>query len=210
MMLFTFLAFILLLAGECFYIKKKTLIPLIFFGTMAAALLCAFRAFFLFAHRVIPYSFGDNFVFLFFRQVFLPLIILYGLFFFISRDSLDFKIEMFLPLMTSFYMLYLPFCIISSAEGLYSAFGLFVKPILFAAMLFQLSFSLWGLKKSFEERKILLAVMYGFLLLLYIIAPALIEAFYMISAGFLLSLLFSILYCAIPVFLGVMKLIHIQ
>ena len=96
MMIFTFLFLILALAGCCLVTRKRSVIPVISCGATAAVLVCAFRTFFLYAHRVIPYSFGENFAFLLIRQAVLPILILYGLFFLLSRDSLEFKADMFL------------------------------------------------------------------------------------------------------------------
>jgi hypothetical protein len=207
MMLFTFLALLLLLVGVCIQIRKKTLIPVVFTGMMCAVLICAFRTFFLFAHRVIPYSFSENFIFLLMRQIILPTFVLYGLFFALSRDSIEFKVEMFLPLTASFYMVYLPFCIVSSAEGLYSAFGLFVKPCMFAAMLCFLSVLAKTFFAAFNSKKIFLLVIYVLLALIYLIVPAMVEAMYLVNTSLMCTLLCAIPYCALPAVICFFKVI---
>lgn len=198
MMLFTFLSLIVLLVIVCMQIRKKELIPIVFSGVISALLVCAFRIFFLFAHRVVPYSFSENFAFLLFQQALLPIILLYGLFFLISRDSLEFKVEMFLPLTASFYMIYLPFCIISSAEGLYSAFGLFVKPCLFIAMLYFLSFAAKAVMSTAKNKKFVFMILFLLLSVLYLFVPALIESMYLMTTNLFIAILCSIPYCLLP------------
>ena len=209
MMLFTFFALMLLLVAECLYIRKKTLIPVVFCGAFLAALVCAFRTFFIFAHRVVPYSFAENFGFFFVRQILLPILILYGLFFLLSRDSIEFKVEMFLPLMTAFYMLYLPYTIVSSAEGLYSAFGLFVKPVMFIAMLLQLTVCVNGIKRSVENKKIVFTVLYALCLIVYLIIPAMVEAMYMVNTNLAVALFSALLYCVLPGLFVTLKVMRI-
>lgn len=206
MMLFTFLAMFLLLAAICFTLRNKSLISVVFTGIIAAVLVCAFRTFFLFAHRVVPYSFGENFLYLFLRQSLFPLLILSGLFYLLSRDALEYKVEMLLPLLTSFYAIYLPYCITSSAEGLYSAYALFLKPMMFAAMLLQLDFSIKEIRCSIAAKKSLFLVIYIISALLFITVPALVEAMYLINTNFIITLLCCIPYCAITLCLRFLKL----
>ncbi len=207
MMLFTFLALFFLLAGICIQIKNKTLIPVIFTGVMAAILVCVFRTFFLFSHRVIPYSFSENFLFLLMRQILIPLLLLYGIFFLISRDSIELKVEMFLPLTASFYMIYLPFSIISSAEGLYSVFALFMKPCMFAAMLYFLSFFAKSILASFNSKKIIFVVLYSFAALVFLMLPAMVEAMYLVNTNSVLTFFCVICYCLLALFLVFFRII---
>ena len=55
-----FLLLPLLLAAYCIYKKDKHIIPAIFLGIIVAVLVCGFRAFFLYAHRIVPYSFEKS------------------------------------------------------------------------------------------------------------------------------------------------------
>ena len=131
MKLFMFLLLPLILLAWCFYKKDLHLLPVIFTGMLAAVFVCGFKAFFLYSNRIIPYSFSSNVLYLLIRQTLLPVILLYGIFFAWSKDKVSYKVEAFFPLLISFYMLYLPYTIISTSEGLYTSFPLFVKPILF-------------------------------------------------------------------------------
>ena len=75
-----FLLLPLVLAAWCFYKKDSHLIPVIFIGAVVAVLVCGFKAFFLYSHRIIPYSFQTNVMYLLIRQTLLPVILVYGLF----------------------------------------------------------------------------------------------------------------------------------
>ena len=92
----------LILAAWCFYKKDAHLVPAIFVGLVAAVLVCGFRAFFLYSHRVIPFSFENNMWYLLLRQTLLPVVLLYGLFFLISKDTISYKVEALFPLLLSF------------------------------------------------------------------------------------------------------------
>ena len=74
------------------------MVPVIAIGILTGIIVCACQSFFTFAHRVIPYNFMDNYLYLLFRQTILPLFILYLVFFLVSKDELQFKIDSFLPL----------------------------------------------------------------------------------------------------------------
>jgi hypothetical protein len=52
-----FLLLPLILLAWCFYKKDLHLLPVIFTGMLAAVFVCGFKAFFLYSHRIIPYSF---------------------------------------------------------------------------------------------------------------------------------------------------------
>ena len=71
MYLFMLLLLPLILAAWCFYKKDSHLIPVIVTGIVAAVLVCGFKAFFLYSHRIIPYSFERNVLYLLVRQTLL-------------------------------------------------------------------------------------------------------------------------------------------
>ena len=79
------------------------------------------------AHRIVPYSLTGNFVYFLIRQTILPVVIVYGLFFAVSRDSVEYKVKSFLPLMLCFYMAFLPYTVVSSGSAIVPAYMIFVK-----------------------------------------------------------------------------------
>ena len=205
MLLFSCILLPLLIAGFCFTTKEKRLITVIGLGLLSAIFVAAFQAFFTFAHRIIPYDFVENFLYLAFRQAFLPVIILYGLYLLISRDDTKLKITSFLPLELSFYAIYLPYLTVTTSEGLYSAFALFFKPLLFAAMLLQLSIFINWIYISAKSKKFYFSVLFVILALAWLFLPAVFEAFFLLQLYPLLWIIGGVVYILLPVVLLVLK-----
>ncbi|MCR4735371.1 MAG: hypothetical protein K5829_10260 [Treponema sp.] len=209
MFIFSFIYLPLLLVWFCFYYKSQKLVPVISIGIIVAILVCACQAFFTFAHRVIPYNFSDNFLYLLFRQTLLPLVILYTVFCLVSRDEIQFKVDCFLPLTLSYYAIYLPYIIITTSEGLYSWFVLFFKPMLFGAMLVQTSISINYFYKFIKNKKLVMAILVTLLSICYMSIPAIFEAMYLIKLHVSLVVIFGIIYSLIPVALIFLKKINV-
>ncbi len=207
MLLFMFLLLPVVLAGYCFYRKDSKMIPSIFIGLVSAVLVCLFKTFFLYAHRIIPYSLGSNIAYLLIRQTLLPVLILYGIFIAVSKDSLEYKGKAAFPLIISFYMVYLPYTIVTTSEGLYSGFSIFVKPLLFAFMILFVSFCAVKTVKAIEEKKIVFIVLYSIIALVYMFMPALIESFSIINENIVVQIILSIIYCLIPVGLQIILIL---
>ena len=200
MYLFMFLLLPLILAAWCFYKKDSHLIPVIFTGAVAAVLVCGFKAFFLYSHRIIPYSFESNVIYLLVRQTLLPVILVYGIFFAWSKDEVSYKVEAFFPLLISFYMLYLPYTIISTSEGLYTTFPLIVKPVLFVVMIFSLALSAKHIEKTVKNKKYAFAVIWGIIGIVSVLVPSLLEGMYILDMSYFLILVLSGVYsAALPV-----------
>ena len=79
----------LILAAWIFYKKNPHMIPVIFTGLITAVLVCGFRAFFLYAHRVIPFSFGLNMWYLLLRQTLHPIIAFRSILFSVCLPSIS-------------------------------------------------------------------------------------------------------------------------
>lgn len=198
MLLFSFMVIPLLLTCFCMYYKNKDIVPVVVMGLVAGILVCAFKTFFLFSHRVVPYSLSENYVYLFFRQAFIPVILLYAIFFIFSKDSLDYKINAYFPLELSFFTVFLPYLTVSSSEGLYSTYSLFVKPFVFAGMIIMTAIMVRWAYKTFTLKKIYFTVIFVLLALGYIMLPALFEAMYLIKEKVALVMIFSSLYFILP------------
>ena len=200
MYFFMFLLLPLILAAWCFYKKDSHLIPVIFTGAVAAVLVCGFKAFFLYSHRIIPYSFESNVIYLLVRQTLLPVVLLYGIFFAWSKDEISYKVEAFFPLLISFYMLYLPYTIISTSEGLYTTFPLIVKPVLFVVMIFSLALSAKHIEKTIKNKKYVFSAVWIIIGLVSVVVPSLLESMYILDMNYFLLLVLSGVYsAALPV-----------
>ena len=200
MYFFMFLLLPLILAAWCFYKKDSHLIPVIFTGAVAAVLVCGFKAFFLYSHRIIPYSFESNVIYLLVRQTLLPVVLLYGIFFAWSKDKISYKVEAFFPLLISFYMLYLPYTIVSTSEGLYTTFPLIVKPVLFVVMIFSLALSAKHIEKTIKNKKYVFSAVWIIIGLVSVVVPSLLEGMYILDMNYFLLLVLSGVYsAALPV-----------
>lgn len=199
MLLFTILLLPLILCFYCFSQKSLKVVMPIFIGTMAGILLCLFKVLFLYAHRVVPYDFFSNFIYLIIRQSMLPAVLLYGLFFLFSKDDFEYKGNFCYPLLISFYMIYLPYSIISTAEGLYSFFSVFLKPVLFFIMIYLVSYFVKLLLTNVSEKNVVKIILYSLLILITLVVPSVLEAFIIIKKMIVIVYLVSVIYCLIPV-----------
>ncbi len=191
MYLFMLLLLPLILAAWIFYKKNPHMIPVIFTGLITAVLVCGFRAFFLYAHRVIPFSFGLNMWYLLLRQTLLPIIALYGIFFAVSKDTISYKVEALFPLLISFYILYLPYTILSTSEKVITTFPLFIKPVLFTVMIFSLGLSAKHIEKTIRAKKYFFTAVWIIIALVSIVFPSVAETMYLLDMSYFLILVLS-------------------
>lgn len=199
MILFASLLLPVFLIGYFIIKQDKSIVIPVSIGVIIAVLVCLFRMFFVYAHRIIPYSFSQNFIYYLLRQCVLPVFIIYGLFFLFSKDNLEYKIKMCFPLLISFYMVYLPYIIITSSEGLYSFYPLFVKPIVFLMMIIVFAQCIKKIFETFNNKKYVFFVLYILLLIIYLAAPAVFDALYVIDTDIFIMSVSSIVYCALPI-----------
>ena len=200
MYLFMLLLLPLILAAWIFYKREPHQIPVIFTGLISAVLVCGFRAFFLYSHRIIPLSFESNMLYLLIRQTLLPIMVLYGVFFAVSRDTISYKVEALFPLLISFYMLYLPYTILSGADHIITTFLLFVKPVLFTVMIFSLGLSVKHIEKNINAKKYFFTAVWILISLVSIVVPSVLETMYILDMSYFLILLLSAVYsAALPV-----------
>ena len=199
MLLFSFAFLALMIAGYCFFKKDSKVVPVIVTGVLAAILVCAFKTLFLFSHRVVPYSFAENYIYLVFRQALLPVIVLYGVFIAFSKDTCDYKSEAYFPLELSFFSIFLPHVIVSSSEGLYSGFALFVKPVLFGFMLIQTGILVKWFYSSLKKKSVVCMILFVLCALIYMCMPALFETMALLKINTVLMAAGIVIYCAIPV-----------
>lgn len=199
MILFASLLLTVFLIGYFIIKKDKSIIMPVSIGVITALLVCLFRMFFVYAHRIIPYSFSQNFIYFILRQSVLPVFIIYGLFFLFSKDSLEYKIKMCFPLLVSFYMIYLPYIIITSSEGLYSFYPLFVKPVVFLMMIIVFSLCIEKIFDLFNNKKYVFFGLYILLMIAYLVIPAVFDSLYIIDTDIFIMSISSIIYCILPI-----------
>lgn len=181
-----------------FYKKDRQIIIPALIGILFAVIVCAFKSFFTFSHRIIPYSFGQNFLFVLSRDVLYPLIF-YGLFFAISRDSVEYKIKSFFSLICPFEMIYMPYCVISATESVvYSGYDIFIYPLIVLASLIEIALNVNYLYQGFTKKNYKIIFLNIPLLLFYLVFPCVIYSFRLMDFSSVLTLIVSIIYTVCP------------
>ena len=198
MLLFLILLLPCAFTAYTFTVKDKKIIMPAATGFFTAVIVCACRYFFSYEHRLIYFSFSDNFIYYLVKQNVLPLVIVSILFALITRDTWEFKIKNFFPVMCPFFAVYLPYCVITVSEYYYQAYDLFLKPFIYLAMLVQISYSLIRFYESIVNKKVVFAILHALLILTYLVYPAISDALYVINYNFAVILSLGIVYTLVP------------
>lgn len=198
------LLFLILLLPAAFFayaftIKDRSIILPVFAGLITAAFVCACRYFFSYEHRLIYFSFGQNFAYYLIKQNFLPLLVVSAVYALISRDTMEYKFKNFFPLLCPFFAIYLPYCVITASEVYYQAYDLFLKPVIYLAMLGQIALSLLALYNGITQRKAVPIIINCLVILIYAFYPAVSDALYAIDYSFAVILILGIVYSLVPV-----------
>lgn len=196
-----FLIFLLpaALLSYAFILKDRSIILPVFAGLITSVIVCACRFFFTYEHHLTAYSFGQNFAYYLVKQNFLPLLIVSAVYALVSRDTAEYKFKNFFPLLCSFFAVYLPYCVITASEFYYQAYDIFLKPVIYLAMLVQISFCLLHVYKGLSEHNTTSIVIYCVIITLSAIYPAVSDALYAIDFSFAIILILGIVYSVIPV-----------
>lgn len=160
-------------------------------------------------YRVISVNFFKNFSWLLLQETFLPAIIITILFFLLSKDSFQFKVNVLFLVLAGFYTLYIPFRILFRS-GAFTAFTLFFKPILLACFVLGFSFAIRLFYKNLKGQKVvILFVLPVFLGLGCTVAPAIAEVFWYAGSPVILWLLMGMLEILFAVVLLVLNHVNI-
>ena len=187
------------LIAYAFFVKDKKIILPIIAGLLTAVVVCACRFFFTYEHRLVYDSFSEIFSYYVVKQAFLPLFVVSAVYGLISRDAAEFKVKNFFPLLTTFYAIYLPYCVITASEYYYQAYDIFLKPVIYLAMLVMISFCLIDGFEAFKAKKIVCIIFDVLIIGVYAFYPAVSDALYAINYSFAVILLIGIIYSALPV-----------
>ncbi len=186
------------LIAYAFFIKDKKIILPVIAGLITAVVVCACRFFFTYEHRLVYDSFSENFIYFFIKQSLLPLFIVSAVYAIISRDTVEFKVKNFFPLLCTFYAVYLPYCVITVSEFYYQAYDIFLKPVIYLAMLVMIGSCLINAWAAISSKKIVFAVLDILIILVYAFYPAVSDALYAINYNCAVILAVGIVYSLIP------------
>ncbi len=163
-------------------------------GLVASAVVCAVRMFFMFRMPYTGASFPMKTMFLWCTFVLIPVCIAFALFLLVTRGPLEVRISAFLPFELAFFAVYVPVEIFAqSSEG--TLFLLFVKPVLFMAMLLMADFLVRALYAGITGGAFMKVVLAVIVLLFVLFLPVLIETFWYFDYSWLVWGSMSLLYC---------------
>lgn len=174
MFLFLILLFPTALYFCCSHSSKKIYGFLVATGAFLGILASGGTALFSYMHRIPEFSVVSNFFYYFLKEYVLPLILVYALYFFATKDSVEFRVKAFFPVVAAFYAVYMPYCVIASSSAAFSFFQLFIKPVLMLSMVFMASFFAYRIFCAAVSRNIRkIVVLSLFALVMLLIPPAL-------------------------------------
>lgn len=202
MLLFLLLLFPLSLISYYLYKKEPKLILVIAIGFLTSLIVCAINFFFKFSHRIVPYSFWLNFVYYAEKLGILPITIVFGVFLLVTRVDFKSKIDFYIPLLLSYYMVLIPYNVISTTESnIYTSFDIFIKPLIYLALVFGSGCLLKQIYFCIKNKKIFFAVLSVTIFIIDLLLPSVIEAMFSIGNPFFVILILSAFYLVANAFL---------
>ncbi len=181
MFLFLILLFPTALYFCCSHSSKKIYGFLVATGAFLGILASGGTALFSYMHRIPEFSVVSNFFYYFLKEYVLPLILIYALYFFATKDSVEFKVKSFFPVVAAFYAVYMPYCVIASSSEAFSFFQLFIKPVLMLSMVFMASFFSYRIYCAAISKNIGKIVFLSLLALVMLLIPPALETMELLS-----------------------------
>lgn len=181
MFLFLILLFPTVLCFCCFHSTKKIYGFLVAAGAFLGIFASGCTALFSYMHRIPEFSLCSNFFYYFLKEYGLPLILVYALYFFTTKDSVEFKIKSFFPVVAAFYAVYMPYCVIASSNAAFSFFQLFAKPVLMLSEVFFASFFAYRIYCAAVSKNISRIIVLSFSALVMLVIPPALETMYLLS-----------------------------
>lgn len=187
----------------CFlYNKNFKMISLVATGIFSATIFCAIKAFFMFTHRLVPFSFLQNFSFYLTSLYLVPVIVVYAVFFLVSKDSLEYKFQAFLPLELSFYTIFFPYTVLSSSGPDYSFFELFVRPTIAVSCFVSAGFLIFSVSKTISDlpktKSLIFMILRIIFALIFVCLPSVTDSLYAVNTNHALLVILSIIFIILP------------
>lgn len=188
----------------------KAVVPVAMTGAAAGVLVSFASALFSFRHRIPAFSFASNFFFYTAEEYVLPLILLYIVYFFITKDSLEFRLRSFLPVTAGFYAVYMPYRIISSAGAAFSFFELFTKPALFLSMLVLCAWLVFLIGKHSCDKAVRFIVIDSVIMAVVLFVPPFLNTLWLLKILMPAVVVISSGYVLIAAVLFIIAVVHID
>ena len=179
------LALFPLLCADFYYYKGNRRHFIVFFsGFLMAVAVCTYNGLFMYSSQPRSASYFPVFFRLLFTHDILPAFLPYAVFCLFYKSTADFKISSYFPLTAVFYAVYMPYKIIGSLT-VFPFFVLFIKPCMYAQMIFVVSAVLGDFYSSaFLKKDVNASVISGVMLFLAALFPAVVETSWYIGMHF--------------------------
>lgn len=172
MLLFLLLLFPVSLVLYFTFTKEKKYLLVVYMGFITGVLVCAVRFIFSYPHRLIPDSFIQNYIYYLVKLTILPMLLVPAGFFVLSKNNAEFKAKAIFPLMASFYLIYLPYYIMSMTDSRYSLYDISLRPLIYLAMIIQIAYSAKRLVYCIQEDNKSQKLKNIILIIVYMLFPA--------------------------------------
>lgn len=205
MFLFTVILIPATLVFYCVSVRDKMIVAVSLCGILSGFFVCICTSLFTFMHRVPLYSFGSNFRYYASREYILPIVLLFFVYFFVTKDDFSFKARAFFPLSLGFLSVFVPYITVSAKQSAFSFYELFAKPVIWLSMVIFLKFLVVRLFSSGTGIK-LSVIMYSVLAAFVLFVPPFINALWVVNWLNVLSVITGLFYVLFAVALCVLPL----
>lgn len=205
MFLFTVILIPATLVFYCVSVRDKMIVAVSLCGILSGFFVCICTSLFTFMHRVPLYSFGSNFSYYASREYILPIVLIFFVYFFVTKDDFSFKARAFFPLSLGFLSVFVPYITVSAKQSAFSFYELFAKPVIWLSMVIFLKFLVVRLFSSGTGTK-LSVIMYSVLAAFVLFVPPFINALWVVNWLKILSVITGLFYVLFAVALCVLPL----
>lgn len=205
MFLFTVILIPATLVFYCVSVRDKMIVAVSLCGILSGFFVCICTSLFTFMHRVPLYSFNSNFSYYASREYILPIVLIFFVYFFVTKDDFSFKARAFFPLSLGFLSVFVPYITVSAKQAAFSFYELFAKPVIWLSMVIFLKFLVVRLFSSGTGTK-LSVIMYSVLAAFVLFVPPFINALWVVNWLKILSVITGLFYVLFAVALCVLPL----
>lgn len=204
MFAFLFLAIPSVLVCYCLtdnqFSSKKSFIPPILFGFLTGIIYITIREFFIFETQMQIASFWKKTLNFFIYKDFLPTLILTAIFMIFSKDSVDYKTSVLIPLILSFYAVFIPYDVIALSEKR-TFYMLFTRTIIAISSVFSFCLLIRLATENFKNKNVKFGILFSILSLLSFFIPSITYSIWYYKISTILLIIISILMICLAIFL---------
>lgn len=195
-LIFMFALIPVVLLYTCIKAGNRFVNLVVLIGVFIGILVSACTAVFSYMHRIPEYAFLPNFLYFFLKFYFVPMIFLYAVYFFCTKDDVTVRLKSFFPLEAAFFAVYMPYCIYADGSALRAFFFLFAKPVLCLSMIFYCSIFLNNIFYGIQEKKSAVYIVNFISFLLVSAVPAVLETLWLLNFVEIAVYAVSVLYAS--------------